>query len=1636
MNIFASTYTSDSDSASSCSSTSEMVPKRSEYKILNSKKRFNKFNDKYNTGIIIFHRLDEQQLASFVRSVRTCSTWGRKIGVVDVSDRWCQDISPASCKDHPYVQWYSQGKRVAAPAEVRFQYAKLIGGILGFRKIAPVSPVVSQSHIEELLSHTLFVAPQPFVTELGQQKSFGELGQLLQSIDESVLYSLVESDLDEDSFSGDTPGAGFSTATVYMFKGASSVVESGQTAAGEKILGIIASACISQICEESPKDDKESGKRWTAVCDHLLEVLPQLGARTIIDIAFRILAELKTSGSTPTVLNNFLPMLLDALGAVGTVEIVSGSDTNGGGMGIQDDDDQNGPDEAGGDNNNITRTGGELMAYWVNSACSYRWDPHASVAVCALFREIALAENMVARVGQRMLDQLKHVELTELPAMVYQLLLFARYGAKRDVLSGIFSFFDSIETAQAPDETDVEAHKKWRELGDIEGTIMLNFSYNVKQDFELGDALIAYVRERTDGIGGGALSTFSFACLLALARIHRFEDEVTKLLRTTIMKGIHDSMSLEATVWVQPYLPPPAHNAQNLLGAVVSRAAYGWDQVTQTLVQLSLNIIDSSVGLQRRNVYSAGACAEARRICANALRSAFSAHEFVRAEVLEQILNRVMFLADGHTHFIELLRDLVADDPDLVRPYASRLIDMFDSISTLTPTSVEQLLSAAAPLFLEDASLRSSLALVLRKILFAHSFDDRRTALSGLSVLADRISAALDAFQQQSQNHPDPVSGRASRRIDELLSALLEIISLLRRCLTQQPEVRAMSYDKIAQLLDIRHICRNNVLLDALYEIFRIEFSKYYCSDRNFDSPINILMCVNPSTHKVVMPIANFLHCFAKLTLARSAFAQSGSGSLGSHDAWVDICERFSRVNIEDFELDPAGDYSLSDPNGLRNYNTALLVIGCLDTSLEYALLYGVRSLDSGSTTGARCALDNPALAIDIFSKFNRFADILYNRCVKDDKKRVIGSITDLSTMTLPTLVQILRQILPEYNGRNIDNADSRMALWSANNRLVWHLLDVTLSRMQRRPLIGFSAGVSSTLPPVPDVSTVLEVAYIVYAGALVYYASARPDEEVELPLYLRPKGNRGRTVLQLCSDILAACIGNLTARGIVDLLPATLMRPSPALFTATAAPDGACADMVVLVGRLRNSVTVLLAQQSTQMKDVVSILTTTELLTSRLAEIATGHSDDSQREQAAECLKMSAKWSVALVDKELRGDIGFMKAVIALLTRCQPFSQGISTRQNSWSLPPPAVGRSSDGNEMAAINLIVVGASVAARIIYREGDDSADEIEDQEPDLEIYNQRTIPKIVTAVTLWIRAELHQINWAVGQLKRCVQVELSEQDASEPEDLVRSISAERRICLRLIALSHIMMRLLKTRWQKLTNDVVVRTFQEVHKTFGLLTRTKTACRDLPITEAYIDALSLICSELNTCVYSMLIEKYGNNSSVSRADGIKDGETKGKGKGKGKESLTGGAKNKSQQIMKDSTLVSSLIFQIETTEKHVGNLGKKFSTSLAHHLKRSTARDFRIRESDIPAPPKFRDGRYSYEDSSVGETNGNVEEDEDEQAAEDVEMDDGGSPETEIMDLIDLDPRMDEDEQNEVEDEDDESAHQPSKRTRMY
>ncbi|KAJ1931920.1 hypothetical protein EC988_009628, partial [Linderina pennispora] len=194
------------------------------------------------------------------------------------------------------------------------------------------------------------------------------------------------------------------------------------------------------------------------------------------------------------------------------------------------------------------------------------------------------------------------------------------------------------------------------------------------------------------------------------------------------------------------------------------------------------------------------------------------------------------------------------------------------------------------------------------------------------------------------------------------------------------------------------------------------------------------------------------------------------------------------------------------------------------------------------------------------------------------------------------------------------------------------------------------------------------------------------------------------------------------------------------------------------------------------------------------------------------------------------------------------------------------------------------------------------------------------------------------------LSRCVGTEA---DGHDDPEVVGSIHAERRICLRLHSLASIICSLFE-RSLATTSDLPVRIFLDLLRALDQLTRSKLAIPLLPITESYINILEFVCSDLTIRFYDTVVLRYGRDSAPVQADE----------KEKGKKKKEKGGRTKSR-VMRDSALVSNVVYQIEMTEKHVNQLGAKFKTPLAHYLKRSTARDFRIHRNALPAmqPPMF-------------------------------------------------------------------------------
>lgn len=124
----------------------------------------------------------------------------------------------------------------------------------------------------------------------------------------------------------------------------------------------------------------------------------------------------------------------------------------------------------------------------------------------------------------------------------------------------------------------------------MEGTVMLHISFAIKQDKDLGNELVKLIKNNKSN----QLELFNVACLLSAARIHRLQDTIFDLFKTSVLSIYRDKEKSDRSLWISEFSPLDAETYSQVLLNVVEKSASGWDQVIQSLTQLSLILIDTT----------------------------------------------------------------------------------------------------------------------------------------------------------------------------------------------------------------------------------------------------------------------------------------------------------------------------------------------------------------------------------------------------------------------------------------------------------------------------------------------------------------------------------------------------------------------------------------------------------------------------------------------------------------------------------------------------------------------------------------------------------------------------------------------------------------------------------------------------------------------------------------------------------------------------------------------------------------------------------------------------------------------------------------------------------------------------------
>uniref|UniRef100_A0A3P8SIS2 FA complementation group I n=1 Tax=Amphiprion percula TaxID=161767 RepID=A0A3P8SIS2_AMPPE len=702
----------------------------------------------------------------------------------------------------------------------------------------------------------------------------------------------------------------------------------------------------------------------------------------------------------------------------------------------------------------------EALAYGKGELSGEEYKKQLINSLCSS-RDVPLSSDELQFLVEKVLRMFTKLDLQEIPPLVYQLLLLSAKGCKKQVLDGIINYFKEQDIQQEEESLDLEVQSiPQDQLRHVEGTAILHIVFAVRLDHELGrEFLKSFKTSYVD------LCPFSVALLLSVARIQRYEEQVFDLLKGAIIKSFKDEQLQQGSKFLQDLLTGHCSVAQMILDTV-KNSVFGWDHVTQGLVQLGFFLLDTfgpKPGPFGKSTEGSATVArtptqQACKLGGQVLLQSFKMHEPIRGEILEQVLNRLVTkTASPVNHYLDLFSDIVVSAPMILLESSSKVTETFDHMSYLPLATVQGLLKAVQPLLKISMSLKDALILVLRKAMFSSQLDGRKSAVTGFllllknfKVLGSLASSQCSQAVSSSQIQVD-VHSRYNSAANEAFC--LEILSSLRRCLGQQADVRLMLYEGFYDVLR-----RNSQLASSIMQTLFSQLRRYYEPEQDLLPPVKLEPCITAHGDQIYLqePLAHLVSCTVHCLMWLQNMRQSAQRNADNSDEEDEeeeegyqsdlqailesMTRRMIKSELEDFELDKSAEFSLGSSVGVKNNIYAVLVMGVYEVLMEYNFVKANYSKSCFEEL------------IELFSRYHKLSEILKE---KSGKGRVPSHKTPRSLLSMgftSTLVTVLFR----------DTTQSReeaLSVLRSNGEFVRYAVSVVVQKIQQLEETGHTDG-------------------------------------------------------------------------------------------------------------------------------------------------------------------------------------------------------------------------------------------------------------------------------------------------------------------------------------------------------------------------------------------------------------------------------------------------------------------------------------------------------------------------------------------------------------------------------------------------
>ncbi|KAJ0034471.1 hypothetical protein Pint_24485 [Pistacia integerrima] len=526
--------------------------------------------------------------------------------------------------------------------------------------------------------------------------------------------------------------------------------------------------------------------------------------------------------------------------------------------------------------------GGDYVNSVFDRVLDCNWSKGLLIKMVSLVKDFGFVDKGRCREFlEKVFDEMKIVDLQDLPSLVYQLLVLASKGFnKREVIEGIVGFFGSKMGSKV---TSI--------VRQVEGTVLLHFNFAVKQDPSLGQEVVGLVKSDVR-----AFNHFTVAVMLSIARVRRFSENSMRILKTAVVAAYHDSKFSKDCKWLPDNLKEEYLQRVKVVEKAVLRAVnesnYGREHIVPSIAQLGFLLLESLEEGNLKEYCSSNCLLGIEELGIQILKTLFEVHDMARNEIIKQCKFLVLSLKPTQSMLIiRLIGILVQSYPYPMLEHVSLLKELLDYFTFMNGKVASYLVTALLPLIKFSHDLQDYTILVVRKAMFRREDTVRLAATNAIInlILAEKQSKTdgLSSFQDSSSQ-----ASCSQQEIPRSTGGGLfqELSALLQRCLYQQAKVKEVMYHGLVKL----------VLVDPSTggPVFDFLLPHFLCFFReDTDCQLGVSQCVKTESGKTLIqePLDCLLFCISFILLLQP----HGNINRHSDSAWTCFGFSLSQENEE-----------------------------------------------------------------------------------------------------------------------------------------------------------------------------------------------------------------------------------------------------------------------------------------------------------------------------------------------------------------------------------------------------------------------------------------------------------------------------------------------------------------------------------------------------------------------------------------------------------------------------------------------------------------------------------------------------------------------------------------------------------------